>query len=141
MIEPSNDKFERNFAVPLRSRGGWVPYLIILLVAVAAGSIALRGLYGGGFSWATAPNHGVSSDTEQASVGQQVVDQVQALQQDLAAQQAATQRLSDAVDALSRKFDALQQSFASTPVTVAKAISPRKKPVPAPSTRLAPFSQ
>jgi uncharacterized protein HemX len=151
--EPPRDGFEQDFAAPLRSRGRWTPHLVILLVAVAAGSAALWDLYGGGLSSAPAPRLDVASETTQAVEDQTPppppqqpsADQFQALQQDLADQQAETRRLSDKVAALSGKVDALQQSFASTAVPVAKATPPRKKPpaapAPAPSTRWSPFGQ
>jgi uncharacterized protein HemX len=46
---------------------------------------------------------------------QQAVDQLKALQQTVSSDQAESKRLSDQVNALARKLEALQQSFASAP--------------------------
>jgi septal ring factor EnvC (AmiA/AmiB activator) len=52
---------------------------------------------------------------------QEAIDQLQVLQQLLAAQKAETKRSSDAVAALGDKLDALRQSFASIPAPSAEA--------------------
>ncbi len=138
MNEPSHEDFEPEFA--LLTRGRWILPVLILLVIVAAGTATLWELYGGGFRSSSAPSQDTSAQIAPVvknleTSQQQAVDQIQALQQDLAAQQAETKRLSDEVAALNGKVEALQQSFASAPAAPA-AIAPAKKkpPGPAPST-------
>jgi uncharacterized coiled-coil protein SlyX len=140
MIEAPQDEFDRDFAVTRSSRFRWGLPVVILLVAIAAGSAAALELYGGGFSPAPAAAR-QDAFSELAPIvkdlvtsQEQEVDQLQVLQQDLAAQKAETKRLSDQLAALGGKFDALQHSFASAPVPpVAKAVAPaRKKPAPPP---------
>jgi uncharacterized coiled-coil protein SlyX len=58
---------------------------------------------------------------------QQAVDQLQVVQDQLAAQKAETKKLSEQMAAVTEKLDALQQSIASIPApTVAAPISPPK---------------
>ena len=130
MIELSHEEYDPDLALPRPSHVRLIFPVFILLAAIAAGSTAFW-LYGGGLPWASAPHQ--DSSTDLASVE----SQLQALQQDQAVQQAETKRLSDEVAALNGKFDALQQSFASAPVPIARATPPRKKPTApaAPSAR------
>jgi uncharacterized protein HemX len=65
---------------------------------------------------------------------QQVVDQLRALQQTTSSDRAKTAQLSDQVNALSGKIEALQQSFASSqqaPVTLmpTEAARPKRPPI------------
>jgi septal ring factor EnvC (AmiA/AmiB activator) len=58
---------------------------------------------------------------------QQAVDQLQVVQDQLAAQKAETKKLSEQIAAVTEKLDALQQSIASIPApTVAAPVSPPK---------------
>src|SRR5471032_719582 len=58
---------------------------------------------------------------------QQAVDQLQVVQDQLAAQKAETKKLSEQIASVTEKLDALQQSIASIPApTVAAPISPPK---------------
>jgi uncharacterized coiled-coil protein SlyX len=141
MIEPSYEEFRRDFTVAGRNRMRLIIPVLILVVTIAAGAAAFWQFYRGGFSDAIVARQDNSSETAPVARDldtsqQQSTDQVQALQQDLVAQQAATRRLSDEVDALTTKVDALQQSFASAPVTVGRAPPPRRKPPPVLTTPL-----
>jgi hypothetical protein len=145
-----DDEFEQDFAVPGHGRFRLVVPVLILLVAIAVGGVGFWLFYGGGSSSMATPRQDASNQfaplaqaPDMSQQQQQALDQVQTLQQDLAAQQAETRRLSDGLDILSRKVDALQQSFASTPVPAARVAPPKRKPaaLPPPSTRLAPFIQ
>jgi septal ring factor EnvC (AmiA/AmiB activator) len=64
---------------------------------------------------------------------EKVASQLQSVQQTLASNQAETKRLADQVTALSGKFDALQQSFASAQRQSSPASS--EPPPPAPAKR------
>jgi len=58
---------------------------------------------------------------------QQAVDQLQVVQDQLAAQKAETKKLSEQIAAVTEKLDALQQSIASIPApSVAAPVSPPK---------------
>jgi septal ring factor EnvC (AmiA/AmiB activator) len=58
---------------------------------------------------------------------QQAVDQLQVVQDQLAAQKAETKKLSEQIAAITEKLDALQQAIASIPApTVAAPVSPPK---------------
>jgi hypothetical protein len=150
MIEPSYQEYRPNFTVAGPNRMRLVIPALILLVTIAAGAAAFWQFYRGGlFSQSVMARQDGTQDnrdyapmtanlqTNGDTYQQQSSDQVQALQQDLAAQQAATRRLSDEVDALSSKLDALQQTVSSAPVTVGRALVPKRKPPPPPA---APFS-
>jgi uncharacterized protein HemX len=133
MIEPSYDELRTGFTVTGPNRLRLVIPALILLVTIAAGGAAFWQFYRGGFSGAVMASQDTSSDMAPAARDpdpsqQQQADQVQSLQQDLAAQQAATRRLSDQVDALNSRIDAMQQSFASAPATVGRALPPKRKP-------------
>ena len=52
---------------------------------------------------------------------QQTVDQLQVVQDQLAAQKAETKKLSEQIATLREKLDALQQSIANTPTSAAKS--------------------
>jgi uncharacterized protein HemX len=136
MIEPSYEELRQNFTVAGPSRIRVVLPVVILLVAIVAAAAAFWQFYHVGFAEAVLARQDASSDSSPAmrdvdsSQQQQAADQVQTLQQDLAAQQAATRRLSDQVDALNSRIDSLQQSFASAPTTVGRAPPPRRKPIP-----------
>ena len=63
---------------------------------------------------------------------QQTVDQLRALQQTVSSDRAETTRLSDQVNALSDKIEALQQSFASSqraPVVLTEPAAPKRPPI------------
>jgi Tfp pilus assembly protein FimV len=120
-----------------------LPAIVLL---IATGGVGFWMFRTNGYSPSAAPGQRapaelalVATDAQTSRRQQETFEQVQALQQELAAQQAETKRLSDGFDALSRKVDALQQSFASAPV--AKAAAPKRKPAQPGSTRLAPFIQ
>jgi uncharacterized protein HemX len=136
MIEPSYQELRQNFTVAGPSRIRSVAPVVILLVALVAGAAAFWQFYHVGFAQAVLARQDAVSETAPAmrdvdtSQQQQATDQVQSIQQDLAAQQAATRRLSDEVNALNSRIDALQQSFASVPTTVGRAPPPRRKPIP-----------
>jgi hypothetical protein len=152
MIEPSYQEFRPSFPVAGPNRMRLVIPALILLVTIAAGAAAFWQFYRGGLFTQSAMSRqdGTQDNRDYAPVTanlqtngdtfqqQQSSDQVQALQQDLAAQQAATRRLSDEVDALSSKLDALQQTVSSAPATVGRALVPKRKPAAPPPA--APFS-
>jgi uncharacterized protein HemX len=134
MIEPSYNELRGNFTVAGPNRLRWIIPALVLLVTIAAGGAAFWQFYRGGFSGAVMASQDASSETASTARDpdpsqQQQADQVQSLQQDLAAQQAATRRLSDQVDALNSRIDAMQQSFASAPATVGRVLPPKRKPV------------
>ena len=58
---------------------------------------------------------------------QQAVDQLQVVQDQLAAQKAETQKLSEQIAAVTEKLDVLQQSIASIPVPPVAAPPPTPK--------------
>jgi uncharacterized coiled-coil protein SlyX len=63
---------------------------------------------------------------------QEAIDQLQVLQQLLAAQRVETKKTTDQVAALSEKFESLRQSFASVPPAAVEADPPpRQKAAPA----------
>jgi uncharacterized protein HemX len=142
MLEPSYEELRQNFTLAGPSRIRVVVPVVILLVAIVAGAAAFWQFYHVGFAQAVLARQDASTEIAPAmrdvdtSQQQPATDQVQSLQQDLAAQQAATRRLSDEVDALNSRMDALQQSFASAPVTVGRAPPPRRKPTPPPTAPL-----
>jgi uncharacterized coiled-coil protein SlyX len=79
------------------------------------------------------PAHGqVSDEILETAKGlqvtqQQAIDQLQVVQDQLAAQKAETKKLSEQMAAMTEKLDALQQSVASMPVPpVAAPISPAR---------------
>jgi len=57
---------------------------------------------------------------------QQAVDQLQVVQDQLAAQKAETKKLSEQMAAVTEKLDALQRSVADIPAPVAVPVSPPK---------------
>ena len=59
---------------------------------------------------------------------QQAVDQLKTLQQTVSSEQAETKQLSDQVNALSGKYEALQRSFASAPPAPAAPVEPAREP-------------
>jgi len=136
MIEPSYDDFRQNFAVAAPNRLRSIFPVLVSLVVIVAGGAVLWQFYRGGFSGSVAMRQDAVSEFAPMmreppdTLQQPATDQVQALQQDLAAQQAQTRRLADEVDALSSKINSLQQSFASAQTTVGRAPPPRKRPVP-----------
>ena len=109
-------------------------------VLIVAGLLLVRG-FGG--TMAAAPSSSVAHapTVEQVSneiletakglgiTQQQAVDQLQVVQDQLAAQKAETQKLSEQIAAVTEKLDALQQSIASIPVP------PIVTPSPAPKSR------
>jgi uncharacterized protein HemX len=88
--------------------------LVLKLIAVVL--VAVLGVYET-IPGREPPKARIPTATEQAiqdlkSSKQQVADQLQEIQQNLASEQAERKRLSEAVTALSNRLEALQQSFA-----------------------------
>lgn len=80
---------------------------------------------------ATAPDPTAEAIHDLQTSLQQAIDQLKALQLTVSSNQAETKRLSDQIDAVSSKLDALQQSFASAqqpPVAVlpAEPLKPKR---------------
>src|SRR5438034_11630427 len=113
MIEPSYEELRQNFTLAGPSRIRVVAPVVILVVALVAGAAAFWQFYHVGFAQAVVARQEASDyapamkDSEAPQQQQQqATDQVQSLQLDLAAQQAATRRLSDEVNALNSRIDA-----------------------------------
>jgi uncharacterized protein HemX len=145
MIEPSYEELRADFSVAGSNRMRLIIPVLIVLVTVAAGGAAFWQFYRGGFSGAVMDRQDSTSDIAPVAdtslqMQQQANDQLQSLQQDLAAQQAATRRLSDQVDALTSRMDAMQQSYASAPATVGRVAAPKRRPVVTALPQTAPLS-
>ena len=111
----------------------------LAVILIGAGSAMIWGFGSGSVALppsATAipvPAHGqVSDEILETAKGlqvtqQQAIDQLQVVQDQLAAQKAETKKLSEQMAAMTEKLDALQQSVASMPVPpVAAPISPAR---------------
>ncbi len=113
-----------------------------LIPLLAAGALLVA--TGGAMLWATGGNSAASVSPSVTALvqtsnelvektgalettEQQTVDQLQALQDQLAAQQAETKKLTGEIEALHAKLDALAQSASETPASSAGAAAPSPK--------------
>ena len=112
---------QTQFDSPPRPRRGLSALFLLLGLVIGAGAVALWGplAYPPPPPPAPPPQASVSNETTEAirnlEAGQQkTADQLQAIQQTLASDQAQMKQLSDEVAAVSDKLEALRQSFASS---------------------------
>jgi cell division protein FtsB len=112
-----------------------IPLLAAFVLLVAAGGVVLWAT-GSNSAAAVSPsvtalvqtsNELVEKTTALETTGQQTVDQLQVVQDQLAAQQAETKRLTGEIEALHAKLDALAQSASETMAPSAGASVPSPK--------------
>jgi uncharacterized coiled-coil protein SlyX len=115
----SRQRHQENQAALVRRRRRLVIPLVAALVLIGGGCVTVWAFNTSNASVSASAPAGKSSDEllETAKglevTQQQAVDQLQIVQDQLAAQQVETKRLSDQVSALTEKLDLLQQSVAS----------------------------
>jgi hypothetical protein len=127
----SRQRHQENRAALVRRRRRLVIPLVAALVLIGGGCVTVWAFNtsNAGVS-ASAPAGKSSDELLETAKGlevtqQQAVDQLQIVQDQLAAQQVETKRLSDQVTALTEKLDLLQQSVASAAPPQPKAM-PRR---------------
>jgi uncharacterized coiled-coil protein SlyX len=130
---------EDRVAVQARRRRLIIP-MVAGLVLVGGGWMAVWAFGGNkalappsGVPTASATSGRSSDDLLETTKGlevtqQQAVDQLQVVQDQLAAQQAETKKLSEQIAALTGKLDALQQSVANMPASSTHAFTPGQQP-------------
>jgi septal ring factor EnvC (AmiA/AmiB activator) len=116
----------------------WVFALALAFILIGLGGVLLQRGFGGN-SAAIVPAATAATAREQVSdelletakglqvTQQQAVDQLQVVQDQLAAQKAETKKLSEQIAAVTEKLDALQQSVASVPAPPVAASPPTPK--------------
>jgi uncharacterized coiled-coil protein SlyX len=122
---------------PPRPRRGLSALFLLLGLVIGAGAVALWGRLAYPPPPAPPPQASVSDETTEAirnlEAGQQkTADQLQAIQQTLASDQAQMKQLSDEVAAVSDKLEALRQSFGSSQ-QAARPATPASPPPAAPA--------
>jgi hypothetical protein len=123
---------------PPRPRRGLSALFLLLGVVIGAGAVALWGALAYPPPPAPPPQASVPNETTEAIRGleagqQKTADQLQAIQQTLASDQAQMKQLSDEVVAVGDKLEVLRQSFASSQQAARPAA-----PAAAPASPVAP---
>jgi uncharacterized coiled-coil protein SlyX len=104
----------------------WIFAVALGVILISLGFALLQRGSGGGAVPNAPAREQVSNELLERTKGlqitqEQAVDQLQVVQDQLAAQKAETKRLSDQIATLTEKLDALRQSIANTPSPVAKS--------------------
>jgi uncharacterized coiled-coil protein SlyX len=120
-------------------RQRWIFAVAVALILIGLGFVLLQRGFGGNragvvpsVTATTTARDRVSDELLEATKGlqvtqQQTVDEIQVVQDQLAAQKAETKKLSEQIAAVTEKLQALQQSVADIPApSVATPVSPPK---------------